>query len=280
MRAMATRLRELLGGDGMVLAPFVYDGLQAKIAEAAGFEAAYMTGFGTAAARGRPDVGLLTMNEMVENARTIAGCIEIPVICDADTGYGSPINVRRTVREFEAAGAAGLHIEDQVWPKRCGFFAGKQVIPPEEMVAKLRAARDAPRCSDFTIIARTDALQPNGWDDVERRARAYVEAGADLVFVDGIRSIEDLDTYARRLGDLPLLYNGQLETAADVEARGFRLMIHPATLAVAYRGMRDALAELRATGQVRSAQDPAVFADLVRLLGLPEALEFAEKYAE
>jgi 2-methylisocitrate lyase-like PEP mutase family enzyme len=278
MGAMATRLRELLGGDRMVLAPFVYDGLQAKITEAAGFEAAYMTGFGTAAARGRPDVGLLTMNEMVDNARTIAGCVAIPVVCDADTGYGSPLNVLRTVREFEAAGAAGLHIEDQVWPKRCGFFAGKQVIPPAEMVAKLRAARDATRCSDFTIIARTDALQPNGWDDVEHRAHAYLEAGADLVFVDGIRSIADLDTYARRLGDLPLLYNGQLEPAADVEARGFRMMIHPATLAVAYRGMRDALSELRATGRVRNADDPAVFVELVRLLGLPEALEIAEKY--
>ena len=278
MSAAATRLRELLGSGRMVLAPFVYDGLQAKIAGAAGFEAAYMTGFGTAAARGRPDVGLLTMNEMVENARTVAGCVEIPLICDADTGYGSPLNVLRTVREFEAAGAAGLHIEDQVWPKRCGFFAGKQVIPTAEMVAKLRAARDAHRCSDFTIIARTDALQPNGWDDVESRVRAYVEAGADLVFVDGIRSVEDLDIYARRLGDLPLLYNGQLEPAAEVEARGFRLMIHPATLAVAYRGMRDALVELRATGRVRSAEDPAVFAELVNLLGLPETLELAEKY--
>lgn len=278
MGATATRLRELLGSGRMVLAPFVYDGLQAKIAGAAGFEAAYMTGFGTAAARGRPDVGLLTMSEMVENARTVAGCVEIPLICDADTGYGGPLNVLRTVREFEAAGAAGLHIEDQVWPKRCGFFTGKQVIPTEEMAAKLRAARDAPRCSDFTIIARTDALQPNGWGDVESRARAYVEAGADLVFVDGIRSIEDLDTYARRLGDLPLLYNGQLEPAAEIEARGFRLMIHPATLAVAYRGMRDALAELRATGRVRSAEDPAVFAELVSLLGLPETLQVAEKY--
>jgi 2-methylisocitrate lyase-like PEP mutase family enzyme len=218
------------------------------------------------------------MSEMVENARRIAGCVEIPVICDADTGYGNPLNVLRTVREFEAAGVAGLHIEDQVWPKRCGFFAGKQVIPPEDMVAKLRAARDAPRSADFTIIARTDALQPNGWDDVERRARAYVEAGADLVFVDGIGSIEDLDTYAQRLSGLPLLYNGQLEPAADVEARGFRLMIHPATLAVAYQGMRDALAELRATGQVASAEDPALFAELVRLLGLPEALELVEKY--
>ncbi len=140
---IAGLLRRRLVGPSMVVAPFVYDALQAKIAERLGFEAVYMTGFGTAAARGFPDLGLLTMTEMVENARTIARSVAIPVICDADTGYGNPINVRRTVREYEAAGAAALHIEDQVWPKRCGFLAGKQVIPMEEMVPKVRAACDA-----------------------------------------------------------------------------------------------------------------------------------------
>lgn len=274
----ARRLRELLAGPEMVVAPFVYDGLQAKIAEAAGFPAVYMTGFGTAAARGFPDLGLLTMNEMVENVRTIASAVRIPVICDADTGYGNPVNVMRTVRAYEDAGAAALHIEDQTWPKRCGFLAGKQVIPPNEMAAKVRAACDARRESHLLVIARTDALQPNGWDDAERRARAYRDAGADLLFVDGIATVDDLDTYARRLGDLPLLYNGQLLAVSEVAARGFRVMIHPATLAAAYAALRDTMAELKATGAVRGATDPTLFAEVVRLLGVPETLARARKY--
>ncbi len=192
------------------MAPFVYDGLQARLAQAAGFELVYMTGFGTAMARGMPDVGLLTMSEMLANLRPLAGAVDVPVVADADTGYGNEINVARTIREYEDAGAAGLHIEDQVWPKRCGFLEGKQVIPAEQMIPKLRAACDARRDPDFVIIARTDALQPHGWDEAERRARAYAEAGADLVFVDGIASRHDLDEYARRLADLPRLYNGAL----------------------------------------------------------------------
>src|SRR6516165_9252418 len=202
------QLRKLLDGPGMLVAPFVYDCLQAKIAERIGFQAVYMTGFGTAAARGFPDLGLLTMSEMVENVRTIARSVQIPLICDADTGYGNPINVWRTVREYERAGAAALHIEDQVWPKRCGFLTGKQVIAMEEMVAKVRAACDARRDPNLVIIARSDALQPHGWDETERRARAYRAAGADLIFLDGIKSRDELETYAKRLGDLPLLYNG------------------------------------------------------------------------
>ena len=169
MNSAAKELRGKLNGSSMVLAPFVYDALQAKIAAGVGFEAVYMTGFGTAAARGFPDLGLLTMTEMVENVRAIARSIRIPVICDADTGYGNPTNVWRTVREYEHAGAAALHIEDQVWPKRCGFLTGKQVIPMDEMVPKVRAACDARGNPDTVIIARTDALAVNGWDDVVRR---------------------------------------------------------------------------------------------------------------
>src|SRR6516225_4201180 len=201
------RLRQLLNGREMLVAPFVYDCLQAKIAEQIGFQAVYMTGFGTAAARGFPDLGLLTMSEMVQNVRAIAHAVEVPVICDADTGYGNPVNVWRTVREYEEAGAAALHIEDQVWPKKCGFLAGKQVIPLEEMVPKVRAACDARRDPNFVIIARTDALAVNGWDDVVRRCHAYHEAGADLIFVDGIRTVDDVKDYASKLAGLPLLYN-------------------------------------------------------------------------
>src|SRR5262250_1189055 len=139
------RLRAMLAKPEMVVAPFVFDGIQARLAEEAGFEAVYMSGFGTAASRGYPDLGLLTMAEMVANVRALANAVDVPVICDADTGYGNPLNVWRTIREYEDAGAAALHIEDQVWPKRCGFLTGKQVIAMEEMVPKVRAACDARR---------------------------------------------------------------------------------------------------------------------------------------
>ena len=160
-----TRLRELLASGRLVVAPFCLNALHAKIAEATGFEAVYMTGAGTAAERGFPDVGLLTQTEMVQNARFIAGAVSVPVVCDADTGYGNAINVRRTIREYEDAGVAGIHIEDQVFPKKCGFFEGKQVIPREEMVQKLRAALDARTDPDFVIIARCDAYAVTGWED-------------------------------------------------------------------------------------------------------------------
>ncbi len=271
-------LRERLASDEVLVAPFVYDALQAKIAEATGFEAVYMTGFGTAAARGLPDLGLLSLTEMVQNAHFIAGAVEVPVICDADTGYGNALNVMRTVREFEDAGASAIHLEDQVWPKRCGFLEGKQVIPAEQMIPKLRAACDARRDPDFVIIARTDALQPHGWDEAERRARAYAEAGADLVFFDGIASRHDLDEYARRLADLPRLYNGALVPVREIADMGFRVMIHIATLGVTYRALKDAFAELMATGQVKGASAPETFGELLRLLGVAETLAAAGEY--
>jgi len=274
----AQRLRQMLNGPGMVVAPFVFDAFQARIAQAAGFQALYMTGFGTAAARGFPDVGLLTMAEMVENVRYIAGAVETPLICDADTGYGNPVNVYRTVRDYEAAGAAALHIEDQVWPKRCGFLAGKQVIPLEEMVPKVKAACDARRDAAFVIIARTDALAVNGWEDVARRARAYRAAGADLIFVDGIRTLDDMRRYVKELGDLPLLYNGQLLSVADIEKMGFRLTIYSATLTAFYLRMRDVMRELKETGNVTQSSGPGVFDEMTTLLGVKDALMLGEKY--
>jgi 2-methylisocitrate lyase-like PEP mutase family enzyme len=278
MSAAAQRLRQMLNGPGMVVAPFVFDAFQARIAQAAGFQALYMTGFGTAAARGFPDVGLLTMAEMVENVRYIAGAVETPLICDADTGYGNPVNVYRTVRDYEAAGAAALHIEDQVWPKRCGFLAGKQVIPLEEMVPKVKAACDARRDAAFVIIARTDALAVNGWEDVARRARAYRAAGADLIFVDGIRTLDDMRRYAQELGDLPLLYNGQLLSVADIEKMGFRLAIYSATLTALYLRLRDVMRELKETGSVTESSGPGMFDEMTTLLGVKDALMLGKKY--
>ena len=220
-----------------------------------------MTGFGTAAARGLPDIGLLTMTEMVQNVRWLAESVEVPVICDADTGYGNALNVGRTVREYEKAGAAALHLEDQVWPKRCGFLEGKQVIPEAEMVPKVRAACDARSDTDFVIIARTDALQPEGWDSAEHRARAYREAGADLV-------------------DLPCLYNGLLLPVSEIESLGFRLMIHPGTLAAGFQAMRDAMATLKDAGDLPEARDPRVFAEVIGLLGVREAFETGKRYED
>ncbi len=272
------RLRQALARGDLVVAPFCWDGLTARLAQQAGFPAAYMTGFGTAMARGLPDLGLLGLAEMVENVRTLAACVEIPLICDADTGYGGSLQVMQTVARYEAAGAAALHLEDQVWPKRCGFLEGKQVVPEAEMSGRVRAAVEARSDADLVIIARTDALEGSGWDEAERRARAYYAAGADLVFVDGILSRDDLETYARRLEDVPRLYNGQLAKPEQVEALGFHVMLHTAPLAVAYRSLREALGELRATGEVKAADDPQLLAELLALLGAPEALARARRY--
>ena len=280
MPSTASRLRALLNSSEMVVAPFIFDAFQAKIAQAAGFQTVYMTGFGTAASRGFPDVGLLTMAEMVENVRFIANAIDIPLVCDADTGYGNPVNVYRTIREYEAAGAAALHMEDQVWPKRCGFLSGKQVIPLADMVPKVQAACDARRSEDFVIIARTDALAVNGWEDVIQRARAYREAGADLIFVDGIKTHDDIERYVQELGDLPLLYNGQLLPVQELAKFGFKLTIYSATLMAAYIRMRDAMRELKTTGSIAQDAGWESFEELTDLLGVPEAMEIGKKYEQ
>ncbi len=280
MYETTAQLRELLKEPEMVLAPFVYDCLQAKVAEAAGFKTIYMTGFGTAATRGFPDLGLLTMSEMLQNVRAIAHAVNVPVICDADTGYGNPINVWRTVREYEEAGAAALHIEDQVWPKKCGFLGGKQVIPMEQMVPKVRAACDARRDRNFVIIARTDALAVNGWDDVVTRARAYREVGADLIFVDGIRTVDDIKQYASKLGDLPLLYNGGLLPVKELAAHGFKVTIHTSSLMASYVHFRDAMRELKETGSIKIPGEGGVFGELIKLMGVPEVEALAKKYQD
>ena len=271
------RLRELLAADGLIVAPFIMNALHARIAESVGFDAVYMTGAGTSAEKGFPDVGMLTMTEMVTNARYIANAIDIPVICDADTGYGNALTTQRTVREYEAAGVAGIHIEDQVFPKKCGFFEGKQVVPMEEHVQKIRAALDARRDPDFVIIARCDAYAVTGWEDTVRRCKAYREAGADMVFVDGIKSVDDLEIYARDLPDMPRLYNGDLANTKDVEAMGYKVMICGSTIWLIYKQLMAAFEELKETGQVDSARFGSRW-DVANLLGLEEVYELERKY--
>ena len=277
-----TRLRELLSGERMLLAPFTYDGFTARIAQEAGFDAVYMSGFATSMSRGLPDVGLLTQTEMVQNAASIASVVDVPVVADADTGYGNAINVHRTVREYERAGVAGVHVEDQVAPKKCGFFEGKQVIDVHEAASKIRAAVEARTDDDFVVIARTDALAVNGWDDVERRCRAFADAGADLVFVDGIRTSDDLQEFARRLGDLPRMYNGELPPD-EVEALGFRFQIHRGPIFSLYPIIKEMMVELRENGRIsaidRFGTGGELRTSIADALGLGAITEMERRYA-
>ena len=259
------KLRELMS-SGCVAAPFVFDGVQAKLAQAAGFEAVYMTGFGTAASHGLPDLGMIGLGEMSANASRIAAAVSIPVIADADTGYGNEENVARTVRAYERAGVAALHIEDQEWPKRCGFLDGKRVIPKEDMVAKVRAAVAARKDPALVIIARTDALAPNGWDDAFDRARAYHAAGADMVFVDGLKSRESVERAATELRGIPQLLNSWLVTPAEATELGFAIYIHLGIMMRHFADFRDSLTELRETGSVELRPADTSVEPITRLL--------------
>ena len=272
-----TKLRQMLKSGQMVTAPFVLNAMHAKIAQSVGFDAVYMTGCGTDAERGFPDVGLLTMTEMVANAKYIANAIDIPVVCDADTGYGNPLNVQRTVREYEMAGVAGIHIEDQVFPKKCGFFEGKQVIPQEEAVQKIRAALDARTDPDFVIISRCDAYAVTGWEDTVQRCKAYIDAGADLVFVDGIKSPEDIKNYATDMKDLPRMYNGDLMSTQDVAALGYKMMICGSTIWLVYKQVHDSFQELKNTGKVNPDRYGTRW-DVAGLMGLDEIYELERRY--
>ena len=250
-----TRLRELLAAPGIVPAPGAYDCLSAAVIERAGFPVVYMTGAGTSISRtGYPDIGLTTMSEMVANAAAIARTVSVPVIADADTGYGDVLQVQRTIREYERAGVAGIHIEDQESPKRCGHLDDKRVVPAEEMVRKLHAALDAREDDDFTIIARCDALAVTGWDDALRRCEAYVEAGADVLFLEALQTREQAVDVTARF-DVPVLYNyvetgkSPLLPVSELEALGFKLVIFPiSAMLAALRTMTDLMRELRETG--------------------------------
>jgi 2-methylisocitrate lyase-like PEP mutase family enzyme len=247
------RLRSAMA-RGCVVAPFVFDGVQAKLAREAGFEALYMTGFGTAASHGLPDLGLIGLGEMSANAARIAAAVApMPVIADADTGYGNETNVARTVGVYERAGVAALHIEDQEWPKRCGFLEGKRVIPMEDMVLKVRAAVAARTDPALVVIARTDALQPNGWEDAVARARAYHAAGADMVFVDGLKTREIIERAARDLRGIPQLLNTTLLTPQEADDAGFAIYIHLGVMLRHFAAFRDILFELRDTGRIALA---------------------------
>lgn len=251
----ASQLRQLLAAPRMVIAPGAYDAIGARLIEQAGFPAIYMTGAGTSAARGFPDFGLLDMGEMVGNAATMARSISVPLIADADTGYGNELNVTRTVREYEARGVAAIHIEDQVSPKRCGHLDGKEVIPREDFVSKIRAAVEARRTKEFVVIARTDARAMLSLDEAIWRANAALDAGADIAFVEATQTIEEVAAVPKQVKG-PCLLNvvpGGRTPIFDLrqaEEMGYRLAILPGLMLKATIEAGDAaLAELKRTHQ-------------------------------
>jgi 2,3-dimethylmalate lyase len=282
------RLRELLAHPEPLIAPGAYDALSARLVEQAGFDVVYMTGFGTTASLvGRPDVGLLTATEMVDNARRIAAAVDVPVIADADTGYGNAVNVARTVQAYEQAGVAGIHIEDQVMPKKCGHMSGKAVIPADEMTGKIRAAVAARRDPDFLLIARTDAAAVEGLDAALGRARAYADAGADVLFVEAPTSEDDIARVATELrGVAPLVFNwaegGRTPPLplARIAELGFALVLFPiGTLLAATAGIQHLLATLRTDGVPSAAMaDLPTFDGFTDLIGLPEIRELETRF--
>ncbi len=282
------RLRELLARPEPLVAPGAYDALSARLVEQAGFDVVYMTGFGTTASLlGRPDVGLLSGAEMVDNARRIAAAVYVPVIADADTGYGNAINVLRTVREYEQAGVAGLHLEDQVHPKKCGHMSGKEVVPTGEMAGKIEAAAAARRDPDLLLIARTDAAAVEGLDAAIARARAYADAGADVLFVEAPTSEDDIARVAGELGGVaPLVFNwaegGRTPPIplARIAELGFSLVLFPiGTLLAATAGIRSLLATLRADGTPAAAMgELPTFDGFTDLIGLPEVRDLEARF--
>ena len=284
---MTTRLRELLAQPGCLVAPGVADALAARLVALEGFQAVYMTGFGTSITRlGMPDVGLLTATEMIDNATRIVDASGLPVVADADTGYGNPVNVRRTIRDYERAGVAGVHLEDQQWPKRCGHLSGKRVIPTAEMVAKLKSACDARQDKDFVIIARTDAIAVEGINAAFDRAEAYREAGADVLFVEAPVGVEQVKQVSERFKGVPLLYNMAASgktpdlPADELGKLGFKLAIYPNwVILAAIPAMRNMLRELKRTGGVAGMRDKvATFKEFTDIAGLPEVQALEAQY--
>ena len=282
-----TVLRNLLKRPGIIVAPGAENAFTAKIIEqTGGFQAVYMTGSGTAASLiGTPDVGLLTMTEMVTQARNLAMATDLPVIADADTGYGDVLNVVRTVREYEMSGVAAIHIEDQVAPKRCGHFEGKQVISQDEMVSKIKAAVDAREDPDFVLIARTDARAPLGLDEAIKRAQAYVEAGADVIFVEAPQSAEEIRVIVQSI-NAPLLVNmveggkTPILITRELEEMGVKIVIFPIDAqCVAAKAIQELMQELKVTGGIKGfAHRRVTFEEYQSITGFARYKETEKKY--
>lgn len=278
-------LNEMIKNGEFIMAPGAYDALTARIIESEGFNAVYMTGFGTSAFHfGLPDRGLLTMTEMVQNADRIVNAINVPLIADADTGYGTVINVDRTVKEYEKTGVAAIHIEDQVWPKKCGHMLGKEVIDEYEMVNKLKAAVEARRNPDFLIIARTDSIATHGFDHAIERAHLFAEAGADIIFVEAPKTKNQMRKIPKLFSKKPLLINMGPRTpnlpAEELKEMGYAIAIYPGIcLAATILACREDVKLLKETGRQREFKEVLQsFAELNDFLGVPYYNELEKRF--
>lgn len=287
-KSKAAVLRSMLKENKLIMAPGAYDGITARLVEEAGFPAIYITGAGVASSRlGMPDIGLITMSEMVDAAKNIAACTTIPVICDIDTGYGNALNLMRSIREFKNTGVAAVQIEDQITPKRCGHTGGKQVVSKEEMVNKIKAAVLERGDSDLVLIARTDAIQVNGFEDALDRAGAYAAAGADVLFVEAPKTEEQMKRITEDLKNVPLLIN-LVERGGDtpclpanqLEAMGYKIAIYPVTAWVsAIKAIRENLKVLKEEGSTDSCADRmASFQEMFDLVDRPNFVALEKKY--
>lgn len=284
----STIFRKMLSEPGIIVMPGAYDALSAKIIEMVGFKAIIHTGYGTAASLlGMPDIGLVSFGEMVSRVASIARAVKIPVIGDADTGYGNPINAYRTVKEYIWAGAAGLFIEDQVWPKRCGHMFGKLIVDKEEMVGKVAAASDARKEEDpdFVVGARTDAIAVAGIDEAIERAEEYRKAGADFIFIEAFENVDQMKRAVKEV-KAPLMLNlieggrTPLVSVKEAEELGFKIVIFPLTaLYSAAKAMMDALTILREKGTALEYLDKLVtFPEFAKIVEIQKFREMEEKY--
>jgi 2-methylisocitrate lyase-like PEP mutase family enzyme len=278
--------KQFLKRDKLLVAPGCFDGLSARLVEEAGFEAAYFSGGAVARSMGLPDIGLVTMSEVIERAAQVVSAVKIPVIADADTGYGNAINLVRTVREYERVGVAAIHIEDQITPKRCGHLDGKEVISLPEMIKKLEAALASRADPDFCIIARTDARGVHGLDDAISRARAFAQLGVDAVFVEAPQSESELEQIPRALPNIPLLVNvfkggkTPMLPVERLEKIGYRIAIYPSeTQRAGIHAMRQALSLLKREGTTE-AMDEALttFKERDTIVGLNDWQELERKF--
>ena len=286
--AVRTTLRQLVGRKNGVVVPGAYDGISARLVERSGFPAVYMSGYGTSASRlGLPDLGYAGLAEMADHARNLAAAVTIPLIADADTGYGNALSVRRTVQAYEAAGVAALHIEDQVAPKRCGHLSGHQIIPLAEFAGKIRAAAEARTDPQLMIIARTDAISAMDFDEALRRGEAAAKAGADMLFIEAPRD----EAQVRRIAgafDTPLLYNyapggrSPLLPFSRLRELGYAVILLPIdALLVGVRAIAEFLVQVKQRDDVLSMTDRYMpFGDFNRLIGAVEQMALADRYKE
>jgi 2,3-dimethylmalate lyase len=282
------RFRRRLKENEILLIPGCFNALSARLIEQAGFEAIYVSGAAVAGNFiGCPDIGLTTLTEVLQNARNIVAVTSLPVICDADTGFGNAINMLRTVREFESAGVAGIQIEDQVMPKKCGHTEGKLIISKEEMVQKIKAAVDTRRDSDFTLVVRTDAIAVNGLEDALDRAQAYLEAGGDVIFVEAPRTVEEMEKITATI-KAPLLANmvegggkTPILSLPELKKMGYKVALYPVSAWMAsIKAVQEVLAVLKEDGtSARYASRMVPFQEMFEVVGRSRYVSLEKKYA-